>query len=98
MGKGKQTPTSIILQMYKLYKAGKTRKEIQEKVGVRYETAWNYIRKFERGEWSPTDLDTNSPDGSTLSGFTPRQLMTELAKRGYKGKLYYTQEIDITNF
>ena len=37
---------------------------------------------------------------NALSGFTPRQLMEELSRRGYKGKLTYTriEEIDITNF
>lgn len=35
-----------------------------------------------------------------LSAYTPRELMHELAKRGYKGKLQYVQvhEIDIPNF
>lgn len=33
-----------------------------------------------------------------LEQFTPRELMRELAMRGYKGKLFFTQEIDICNF
>lgn len=35
-----------------------------------------------------------------LSAYTPRQLMEELARRGYEGKLTYTKivTIDITNF
>lgn len=35
-----------------------------------------------------------------LSDFTPRELMAELARRGYRGKLQFTQvqEIDIENF
>lgn len=35
-----------------------------------------------------------------LKDFSPRELMTELARRGYEGKLRYVQvqEIDITNF
>lgn len=35
-----------------------------------------------------------------LSDFTPRELMEELARRGYEGKLTYveTHVIDITNF
>lgn len=32
----------------------------------------------------------------TLSDFTPRQLMLELKRRGYEGKLTFVQEIDIT--
>jgi ribosome-binding protein aMBF1 (putative translation factor) len=35
---------------------------------------------------------------TTLSSFTPRQLMEELARRGYKGELTFVQKIDITNF
>ena len=35
-----------------------------------------------------------------LADFTPRELMIELARRGYRGKLQFTQvqEIDIENF
>lgn len=35
-----------------------------------------------------------------LSEFTPRELMEELARRGYEGKVTYTEThvIDITNF
>lgn len=35
---------------------------------------------------------------TVLSQFTPRELMEELARRGYKGELKFTQVIDITNF
>ena len=35
--------------------------------------------------------------GNPLSSFTPRQLMNELASRGYKGHLSYTMDIDINN-
>lgn len=31
----------------------------------------------------------------TLAKFTPRELMAELYKRGYRGKLTYTQEITV---
>ena len=34
----------------------------------------------------------------SLEQFTPRELMKELARRGYKGNLSYTQTIDICNF
>lgn len=33
-----------------------------------------------------------------LEDFTPRELMKELARRGYKGTLSYTNTIDICNF
>jgi len=36
--------------------------------------------------------------GKTIDKYTPRELMEELAKRGYAGKLTYTQTIDIRNF
>ena len=38
--------------------------------------------------------------GLRLQDFSPRELMEELARRGYEGKLKYTrvEEIDITNF
>ena len=35
---------------------------------------------------------------TALSTFTPRQLMEELARRGYKGELTFVQKIDITHF
>lgn len=34
---------------------------------------------------------------STLDEFTPRQLMEELVKLGYKGTLTYTNEINLEN-
>ena len=33
-----------------------------------------------------------------LSNFSPRELMMELANRGYRGRLTYQQVIDISNF
>lgn len=36
--------------------------------------------------------------GKTIDKFTPRELMEELARRGYAGKLTYTATIDIRNF
>lgn len=42
----------------------------------------------------------NDAKAMRLRDFTPRELMEELARRGYEGKLKYTivQEIDINNF
>lgn len=33
-----------------------------------------------------------------LKSYTPRDLMQELASRGYKGTLHYTQDININDF
>lgn len=45
-------------------------------------------------------LDRKPPekDAKTLDKYSPRELMQELAKRGYEGKLTYKQVIDIQNF
>lgn len=37
-------------------------------------------------------------NAKTLDKFAPRELMEELARRGYTGKLSYTKTVDITNF
>ena len=37
-------------------------------------------------------------DAKTLDKYTPSELMTELSRRGYEGKLTYKQVIDINNF
>ena len=37
-------------------------------------------------------------DAKTLDQYSPRELMTELSRRGYEGKLTYKQVIDISNF
>ena len=37
-------------------------------------------------------------DARTIDQFSPRELMMELANRGYRGKLTYQQVIDINNF
>lgn len=51
---------------------------------------------------APTTTRVESTNQATteLSRFTPRQLMEELAKRGYKGELTYVrvERIDITHF
>lgn len=45
-------------------------------------------------------LENKTPkeDAKTLDQYSPRELMQELAKRGYEGKLTYKQIIDIQNF
>ena len=45
-------------------------------------------------------LENKTPekDAKTLDQYSPRELMQELAKRGYEGKLTYKQTIDIQNF
>ena len=35
---------------------------------------------------------------SVLESYTARELMEELARRGYRGELTYVHKIDITNF
>lgn len=37
-------------------------------------------------------------DAKTLDKYSPRELMQELARRGYEGRITYKQVIDITNF
>ena len=37
-------------------------------------------------------------EAKTLDQYSPRELMQELARRGYEGKLTYKQVIDIQNF
>ena len=42
--------------------------------------------------------DIRGGQNNDLSRFTPRELMQELAKRGYRGTLEYVKRIDITKF
>jgi len=37
-------------------------------------------------------------ESKPLANYSPRDLMVELANRGYRGKLTYQQVIDINNF
>ena len=58
-----------------------------------------YAKK--RVERQKTKADeVESAKRARLTDFTPRELMEELARRGYKGKLQYVrvEEIDICNF
>lgn len=43
----------------------------------------------------PLSISTKHPN---LSNFSNRDLLTELANRGFKGKLEFTKIIDISNF
>ena len=45
-------------------------------------------------------LENKTPgeDAKTLDQYSPRELMQELAKRGYEGELTYKQTIGIQNF
>lgn len=46
-------------------------------------------------------LTENRPipkDAKTLDKYSPRELMQELARRGYEGRLTYKQVIDIQDF
>ena len=59
----------------------------------------NSIRKKKEAELELKNAEIAAKDKEKrLEQFTPRELMKELSKRGYKGKLFYTQEIDISNF
>ena len=51
-------------------------------------------------EQKDTQAQLNDARKLRLAEFTPRELMEELARRGYQGKLTYTvtQTIDINNF
>lgn len=49
---------------------------------------------YQESHLSKEKLLSNNP----LSGYTPRELLEELKKRGYKwDKIYYTQEIKYEN-
>ena len=57
--------------------------------------------KMENINMNPTQSpksDIRGGQNNDLSRFTPRELMQELAKRGYRGTLEYVKRIDITKF
>lgn len=63
---------------------------------VRHE---NSIKKKQAAEIERVRAENASKNKKEiLKQFTPRELMSELADRGYKGNLSYTQVIDICNF
>lgn len=68
-----------------------------KRVGVCTECAANKARQNKAYKKKVIEEATTK---KLLADFTPRQLMEELARRGYKGQLTYThiETIDITNF
>lgn len=59
----------------------------------------NKFRKKQEEETKKANEDAKKSERQKmLEQFTPRELMEELARRGYTGELTYTMKIDITNF
>lgn len=59
----------------------------------------NKIRKQQEEEMAKAREDAKKSERQKmLEQYTPRELMNELARRGYTGELTYTMKIDITNF
>lgn len=59
----------------------------------------NKLRKKQEEETEKANEDAKKNERKKmLEQFTPRELMEELARRGYTGELTYTMKIDITNF
>lgn len=59
----------------------------------------NKIRKRQEEDMAKAREDAKKSERQKmLEQYTPRELMNELARRGYTGELTYTMKIDITNF
>ena len=59
----------------------------------------NKLRKKQEEEIKKANEDAKKSERQKmLEQFTPRELMEELARRGYTGELTYTMKIDITKF
>lgn len=59
----------------------------------------NKIRKKQEEEMAKAhEAAKKSKRQEMLEQYTPRELMEELARRGYTGELTYTMKVDITNF
>lgn len=59
----------------------------------------NKIRKQQEEEMAKAREDAKKSERQKmLEQYTPRELMNELARRGYTGELTYITKIDITNF
>lgn len=63
---------------------------------MRHRHRGRHARHHETQFYPPHQQTASS--GKTIDKFTPRELMEELAKRGYSGKLAFMQTIDIRNF
>ena len=57
-------------------------------------------KREERNRIKQQAVDALNAHNMRLSDFTPRELMEELKRRGYEGKLRYVrvEEIDLSNF
>lgn len=80
-------------EIYSAVKSGLTKEEVKELYGVSDATLGIII--------TAGDAFTGFvPDQHPLSKFTPRQLMEELKRRGYTGKLQYVEvkTIDLNTF
>lgn len=59
----------------------------------------NKLRKKQEEETKKANEEAKKSERQKmLESYTPRELMNELARRGYTGELTYTMKIDITNF
>ena len=75
-------------EIYLAAKNGMSRNELKEMYGIPANTLATII--------TMGDVFTGlAKNEQPLSKFTPRQLMEELASRGYTGQLKYTQTIDL---
>jgi ribosome-binding protein aMBF1 (putative translation factor) len=56
------------------------------------------LKQQEKERFKALEDAKKSERQKMLEQYTPRELMNELARRGYTGELTYTMRIDITNF
>ena len=56
------------------------------------------LKQQEKERFKALEDAKKSERQKILESYTPRELMEELARRGYTGELTYTMKIDITNF
>ena len=66
-----------------------------EEAAVKFNSTAKFVTTVQRiGDTLISRVQEDKP----LSNYSPRDLMMELANRGYRGKLTYQQVIDINNF